>query len=131
MATLRIAVVGCGLIGTRRAGEVVRHPASELHSVVDVREGAARALASEVGCPWSADWTRTVADPAVDVVVVSTSNDQLAPVGTAALRAGKHVLLEKPMGRNLAEALELERAAGASGRRLKIGFNHRYHPALA
>src|SRR5690606_1168434 len=63
--------------------------------------------------------------------VVATPNGYLREIGCAALRSGKHVLLEKPMGRNLAEALSLAEAARESGRILKIGFNHRYHPGLA
>jgi|SRR5262245_47317329 len=131
MPPLRVVVVGCGLIGSRRARITASHPDSTLAGVVDVREEAARALAVESGTRWLTDWTRVVADPGVDVVVVSTSNDQLMPIGVAALEAGKDVLIEKPMGRNLAEALRLEHAAAATGRRLKIGFNHRYHPAIA
>jgi predicted dehydrogenase len=131
MAALRTAVIGCGLIGSRRAHVAAEHPASALHLVVDVREDAARRLADECGCRWSLDWRPAVADPGIDVVVVSTSNDQLMPIGVAALHAGKDVLVEKPMGRDLSEATQLEHAASRSGRRLKIGFNHRYHPAVA
>jgi len=107
------------------------HPDSALEVVVDVREDAARALAAACRCRWALDWAPAVADPAVNVVVVSTPNDQLVPVALAALDAGKDVLIEKPMGRDLPEARRLERAAADSGRRLKIGFNHRYHPAIA
>jgi predicted dehydrogenase len=123
-------VVGCGLIGARRARVVARHEGTILDSVVDVRGDAAQALAVECGTRWFTDWKRTVADPGIDVVIVSTSNDHLMPVGVAALRAGKHVLIEKPMGRNLPEALHLQRAATESGGYLKIGFNHRYHPGI-
>jgi predicted dehydrogenase len=63
--------------------------------------------------------------------VVATPNGILAEIACAALEAGKHVLAEKPMGRNLQEAEAMKAAADRSRRRLKIGFNHRYHPALA
>ncbi len=131
MDALRVAVIGCGLIGSRRARAVVKHPDTVLETVVDVREDPARAVAAELGCRWSVVASETVTDPSVDVVIVSTSNDQLASIGEAALRAGKDVLIEKPMGRNLMEALALQHAAGESGRCLKVGFNHRYHPAIA
>ncbi|MBX6366265.1 MAG: Gfo/Idh/MocA family oxidoreductase, partial [Gemmatimonadetes bacterium] len=75
-------------------------------------------------------WEEAVSWPGVDVVAVCTPNGFLAEIGTAALAAGRHVLLEKPMGRNLAEAEALAAAARASGRLLKVGFNHRYHPAV-
>ena len=66
----------------------------------------------------------------VDVVVVSTPNAYLCEVAVAALENGKHVLIEKPMGRDLAEAEMLADVARSSRGLLKIGFNHRYHPAL-
>jgi histidinol-phosphate phosphatase family protein len=66
----------------------------------------------------------------VDAVVVCTPNALLLPIATAALERGRHVLMEKPMGRNLAEAQRMAAAAAAAGRLLKVGFNHRYHPAI-
>src|SRR5262249_57975204 len=99
MPPLRVVVVGCGLIGSRRARITASHPDSTLAGVVDVREEAARALAVESGTRWLTDWTRVVADPGVDVVVVSTSNDQLMPIGVAALEAGKEGVVKKAVGR--------------------------------
>ncbi len=128
---MRVAVVGCGLIGSRRARVAVADPRTSVELVIDVREEAAAALGTECGCRWSVDWRAGLGDPAIDLVIVSTSNDQLAPVATAALAAGKHVLIEKPMGRTLSEARALQRAARESGRALKVGFNHRYHPGIA
>jgi predicted dehydrogenase len=118
------------LIGARRARIVASQDGAHLDRVVDVRGDAARALAAECGASCGTDWREAVADPGIDVVIVSTSNDQLMPIGVAALQAGKHVLIEKPMGRNVSEALDLGRAAVQSRRCLKIGFNHRYHPAI-
>jgi predicted dehydrogenase len=66
----------------------------------------------------------------VDIVAVCTNNKFLAPISIAALRAGKHVLCEKPMGRNAAEAGEIAAAAHAAGRVLKVGFTLRFHPAI-
>jgi predicted dehydrogenase len=63
--------------------------------------------------------------------VVATPNGFLEEIACAALAAGKHVLIEKPMGRSLAEAERMRAAAQAAGRVLKVGFNHRYHPAIA
>jgi predicted dehydrogenase len=71
-----------------------------------------------------------MADPDIDAVVVSTFNSALCPVTIAALDAGKHVLCEKPLGRNSQEAAAMVAAAGRSGRILKVGFNLRFHPAL-
>jgi predicted dehydrogenase len=83
-----------------------------------------------VDCRATSDWEEVVSSPELDIVIVSTVNKFLAPVTIAALQNGKHVLCEKPMGRNLSEAKQMARAAQAARGILKIGFNHRYHPAI-
>lgn len=131
MNALRTAVVGCGLIGKRRAAEARASDRSELVLVVDPADGVASAVAEEFGCAAATDWRAAVDDSAIDVVVIATPNGYLRDIAVAALRAGKHVLLEKPMGRNVAEAQEIAAAAREAGKLVKVGFNHRYHPAIA
>ncbi len=65
-----------------------------------------------------------------EAVVVATFNKDLLPVTLAALKSGKHVLCEKPLGCNAREAEEMVVAARKADRVLKVGFNHRHHPAL-
>src|SRR5690606_21687657 len=127
---LGVAVIGCGLIGRRRAACAAAHAGTQLVAVVDVDRSRSSSLATEYGGDVVDDWRLAVARPDVDAVVVATPNGYLAEIGCAALEQGKHVLLEKPMGRGLAEAERLAAAAASSGRLLKIGFNHRYHPGL-
>ena len=62
--------------------------------------------------------------------VVATPHDQLATIALAAIEAGRHVLIEKPAGRNPAEARRVAQAARARGVVVKVGFNHRFHPAM-
>ena len=128
---MKVAVIGCGLIGKRRAETAVNHPLSSLAIVVDINAEAAEAVAQQYGCQAMTDWQAAIAQPEIEVVAVATHNGLLAEIAIAALAAGKHVLIEKPMGRNLAEALQMAEAAEKADRILKIGFNHRYHPALA
>ncbi len=127
--SLRVAVVGCGLIGKRRA-HVARELGDQVVLVVDDDLARAEALAAEVGSAAVDDWQAAVGDHQVDVVVVSTVNKALEPITTAALHAGKHVLCEKPLGRNADEARRMVEAAGKAGVILKTGFNHRHHPAV-
>ena len=127
---MRVGVVGCGLIGRRRAEVVKRRSQDRLVIVADSISSRAESLASAMGCAFSERWRSVVEHPEVDAVVVSTSNNWLAPVTIAALRAGKHVLCEKPLGRNEREARAMVDAASAAGRKLKTGFNHRYHPGV-
>lgn len=126
---LGVAVIGCGLIGTRRARTAAAHADTQLRVTVDEDIGRATALAAD-GCDTSADWRVAVSRSDIDIVVVATPNGRLAEITMAALAAGKHVLIEKPMGRSLDEARRIADAAAASDRVLQIGFNHRYHPAI-
>ncbi len=130
---LRTAVVGGGLIGRRRALAAGADPRSRCVAVADVNEAAARDLAAALGSGVAAyrDWREVVGRSDVDAVVVATPNGFLAEVTVAALEAGKHVLVEKPMGRNVEEAEQMRTAGRSAGRQLKVGFNHRYHPAIA
>jgi predicted dehydrogenase len=129
--TIGVAVVGCGLIGRRRALAAAGNPRSRCVVVADPVEAAAREVAAATGAEPAADW-RTVLDRRdVDAVVVATPNGFLAEITIAALERRKHVLVEKPMGRGLREAERMRAAAGSGSRILKVGLNHRYHPAIA
>lgn len=132
MQQTRVAIIGCGLIGNKRAKALA---GAALVAAVDSDAARARQLAAaHAGCSATQDWRAAVAREDVDVVVVATTNDQLAPIARSAVEAGKHVLVEKPAARS-AEELEpvlgaARRAFERSGVIVKVGFNHRFHPAL-
>ena len=127
---MRVGIVGCGQIGRRRAAVVRQSSVDDLVIVADVDHGRSTALATEFDCLAATGWPEVVARDDVDIVVVSTTNNWLAPITVAALQAGRHVLCEKPPGRSAEEASQMLQAARASGRTLKIGFNHRHHAAV-
>jgi predicted dehydrogenase len=124
---LGIAVVGCGLIGRKRADALGD---ARLVVCADIEIDRARSLASRASAFATADWREAVKRDDVDVVIVSTFNSLLAEISVAALNAGKHVLVEKPAGRNVAEIESVIAAQKRSGKLAHVGFNHRYHPAL-
>ena len=128
---LRTAVIGCGLIGTRRAEEASLHSRSRLLLCIDKSHAPARTTAERYGSAWSTNWKIAVEDERIDVIVVCTPNALLFEIASAALERGKHVLIEKPMGINVAQARALRSLAAQRSNLLKIGFNHRYHPAIA
>jgi predicted dehydrogenase len=76
------------------------------------------------------NWQDAVEHQDVDIVIVSTTNDALAEITLAAVLAGKHVLVEKPAARFSAELDPLIEAAHHVSVLVRVGFNHRYHPAL-
>jgi predicted dehydrogenase len=126
--TLGVAVIGAGVVGARRAESAAK--ACRLVVVADVNEERAAELARRNGSRHTTHWEDAIGDSGVDVVVVCTTNRFLAPVAIAALQAGKHVLCEKPMGRNVSEAAAIASAARLAGRVFKVGFTLRFHPAL-
>ena len=91
---LGVAVVGCGLIGRRRALVAAANESTRCVCVVDPIGSVALEVASATGAEPSADWRSVVQRPDVDIVVVATPNGYLAEIAVAALEAGKHVLVE-------------------------------------
>ena len=122
-----VAIIGCGVIGARRAAAVA--PARVV-ACADVDNARAASLASRMSGAVVATPADALARPDVDIAVIATTNDALAPMTIAALHAGKHVIVEKPAARTVAEADAIMAAAAAAGRQVRVGFNHRYHPAL-
>ena len=126
----RVAVIGAGRAGRQRASAVAADEGSRLVAVCDVDGSAARGLADEHGARAHGDWKTLVAADGVDLVVVATPHHLLAEISVTALEAGRHVLCEKPLGRNAAEVEEVAAAARKHGRVLRAGYNHRFHPAV-
>jgi predicted dehydrogenase len=125
---LRTAIIGCGLIGNKRAQALGDSP---LVATVDTTVSRARQLAAQFpGCEAGDDWRKVVERSDVDLVIVATTNDVLAPATLAAVQAGKHVLVEKPAARSAAELEPVVAAARQAGVVAKVGFNHRFHPAF-
>jgi predicted dehydrogenase len=128
MSALRVAIVGCGLIGAKRAAAL--SPDDELIACHDVNERATSSLAERYGAKACASLDELLAS-APDVVVVATVHDQLAALAERALQSGTHVLVEKPAGVSSAQINRLIECQRASGRLVKVGFNHRFHPGIA
>jgi predicted dehydrogenase len=125
---LGVAVVGCGLIGHKRANAL---GGARLVACADVALDRAQALAKTVhGALATADWHAAIERDDVDIVIVSTTNNALAEITLAAVQAGKHVLVEKPAALSTRELQPVIEAAQRAGVQVRVGFNHRYHPAL-
>lgn len=125
---MNIGIIGCGLIGNKRAKVVGNHT---IRWVVDsdVAKAAVMAKAFPPAQP-SNSWHHVIEDDAVDVVFVATPHKQLAPITLSAVKAGKHVLVEKPGALNVEELEPIITEVKQRGVCLKVGFNHRYHPAF-
>jgi len=128
--TIGWGFVGLGNIARRMAQALDRIEHATLAHVSGRDAGRAAAFAGEFGAAASSDdFGALLADDAVDVVYVATPNLLHAEQTIAALQAGKHVLVEKPMALTRAEAEAMVAAARAADRQLGIGFHLRFHPA--
>jgi predicted dehydrogenase len=125
---MRVGIVGCGLIGGKRARALGDD--GELVAVADRDPARAQALAAQHGCRVEPDPESLCRRDDVDLVIVATTNDALTPLSLAAVRAGKHVLVEKPAARRARELMPLVEAVDSARVTVKVGFNHRFHPAL-
>lgn len=125
---MRVALFGTGWIMQFHARAVLEHPDAELVAAANWREESLARLAEKFGIPRTTTrWEDLAADPGVDAVVVGTPNSLHAPQAIACLRAGKHVLVEKPMARSLAEAEAMLEAAQASESFLMVAHCWRFH----
>ncbi|MFC0680634.1 Gfo/Idh/MocA family protein [Lysobacter korlensis] len=131
--SLRIGILGAAAIApaavlrpARRRDDVevaaVAARSAERADAYARQHGIARAYGS---------YEELVADPAIDLVYVALPNSLHAEWSIAALRAGKHVLCEKPFAMNATEARRMTEAAGETGRRLIEAFHDDYHPLAA
>jgi predicted dehydrogenase len=125
--SVRIAMIGCGLIGQKRLNHL---PPGSVTVACDLNLDRAKKLAAQSpGCLATESVAEAVTSPNVDAVMIATLNSSLAPIALQAVQNGKHVLVEKPAAIRVEELDKLEAAAKKSGRLIRVGYNHRYHPA--
>src|SRR5262245_20693617 len=126
---IRFGLIGCGDIGQLRAAGVAQS-GHRLTAVSDVSADRMNGLAQQYGAAATADWHALVTRADVDAVVVSTPPMLHTEMTVAALRAGKHVLCEKPLARDPAECQAMVNAAAETGRVLATGFNYRFYSSF-
>ena len=126
--SMGVAILGCGLIGQKRAKVLKK---GSLKFCADINVDRANALASAYpSTKGTSDWKSAVNAKDVNIVIVATTNNALAEATLEAVKAGKHVLVEKPAGRSVKELQEVIKAANEQKVQVRVGFNHRYHPAF-
>ena len=128
-ARLRVGFVGCGRATQNLHLPGFRHLADwQVIAAADSDEGRLNAAANRFGIPRRhLDYQTLLADPEVDVVAVCVPPRLHAEVSLAALAAGKHVFIEKPLAVSLQECDQLVEQAARSPRKVMVGFNLRWH----
>ncbi len=137
--TLRVGLIGTGFMGKahsnawRQAPRFFDLPARvEMRTICGRNPARVEEAARRFG--WSnsvTDWRAVVDDPEIDVLDITTPNDTHGEIAIAAAAAGKAILCEKPLARNLAEAEEMARAVRKAGVVNMVCHNYRRVPALA
>ncbi|QOR67197.1 Gfo/Idh/MocA family oxidoreductase [Cytobacillus suaedae] len=130
MEKIKIGVIGCGSIAKHRhLPEYASNELVEIVAVCDIVTQRAEELANTYQARAYTDYNELLASEDVDAVSVCTPNYLHAPISIAALKAGKHVLCEKPMATSREEAEAMIAAAEASNRKLMIAHNQRFVPS--
>jgi predicted dehydrogenase len=128
--SLGVGIVGAGLIGTKRAEAIVATGEGRLLAVADIDQNRAETLARKYGVEAVANWKDLILRKELGVIVVAVPNVFAAAIVLAALKAGKHIFCEKPLGVNAQESLKIVNGAKKAKKLVKVGFNHRFHAAL-
>ena len=128
---IKAGVVGCGGIANgKHLPAIKRNGKIELVAFCDLIKERAEKAKEEYGTPDARVYTdyKDLVKEDVDVVYVLTPNNAHAPVSIAAMKAGKHVMCEKPMAKTYAEAKEMVETAKETGKILTIGYQNRQRP---
>ncbi|NQT55556.1 MAG: Gfo/Idh/MocA family oxidoreductase [Desulfobacteraceae bacterium] len=128
---LNVGIVGCGLIGNKRAKVIKEDADSLLCCAADLNVFNAGGMLKQYGKGTAyRDWREMLDKETLDVVIAATPNKHLKKIVLWAAERKIHVLSEKPLGRNTWEAERMVKVAKENGVVLKTGFNHRFHPAI-
>jgi len=130
--SLRVGVLGCGPVAQAAHFEACRKAENaELYALCDVADDLRERMAA-VHRPRAqyADYDALLADPAVDAVLVATADAFHVPAARKAVAAGKHVLVEKPLGTDLEACIDLRDRVEEAGVVLQVGHMKRFDPGL-
>ncbi|WP_347548987.1 Gfo/Idh/MocA family oxidoreductase [Pseudalkalibacillus hwajinpoensis] len=132
MRKLQIGVIGCGSIAKHRhLPEYAANTQIEIAAVCDIVKTRADEIAALYGARSYESFEELLQNSEIDAVSVCTPNYLHAPISIAALKAGKHVLCEKPMATSRLDAEKMIETARASGKKLMIAHNQRFVPSHA
>ncbi|MDA1141962.1 MAG: Gfo/Idh/MocA family oxidoreductase [Planctomycetota bacterium] len=127
MKTLKIGLIGCGVMGRSLAKSLLNIDCAKLAVVCDPFSEAARAAAKEFGVPSSTEVNTVLGRKRLDGVIVATPPFKHKEVCNAAAKAGKHVFVEKPLAATVKDCNSIIRAAKQAKIKLMVGQVCRYH----
>lgn len=129
MAKVKVGMIGAGAIAINHCDGIQKHPDSEVAVVADLSLKRAREIQKKFGIKKACTkWQDIVSDPDIDAVAIALPNFLHAEVSIAALKAGKHVILDKPFAFNYKEAKKVADVAKKAKKVMMLGMNQRYRP---
>lgn len=129
MKRIRFAVIGAGTWGSTHARIFAEHPHVELAAVCDANEGRAKEVAQSAGAQrWCTDFNEIAGDDSIAAVGIATPDFAHVEPALAVLRAGKHLLVEKPLAFTVADCEEIIAAAKQAKVKLMVDFHNRWSP---
>jgi len=130
MEKLNVAVVGCGIFGQVNADAYAGYHECDLIAVCDLNEQRAKKLADKHGCEYTTDVDQIASDSRIRAVGVATPDFAHRDVCVKLARAGKHIMVEKPLATSVADAEAIVDAVKKAGVVCMVDFHNRYSPAL-
>ncbi|MDP0491858.1 MAG: Gfo/Idh/MocA family oxidoreductase [Verrucomicrobiota bacterium JB023] len=127
---MNFGIIGAGMIGNFHAKAITAMEGGTLHSVFDLNQERADKLASEFGAKGYSDMDAFLGDSGLDVVTVGTPSGAHLDPTLAALNAGKHAIVEKPLEITTERIDQLTDAATKNGKTLAAVLNRRFHPGM-
>lgn len=127
---MKVAIIGAGLVGTKRAAAIEKIDQLRVAVVCDSDFSRAKKLAARHRAKVLRGWRQAVRDPDVDIVIVATPNRWLLSIALVAVKAKKHVLIEKPGATRASDLRKVLMAAKRAKVGAWVGYNHRFHPAV-
>ena len=128
MKPVKVGVIGIGNMGWHHARVLSLLRDAELVGVADLDVARGRLASSQFNCRWYDDYNSLIQE--VEAVCIAVPTLLHHPVGMACLKAGVHVLIEKPIAASQQEAAELISAASSASRLLQVGHIERFNPAF-
>lgn len=127
MRKLKVGVIGAGSISELHMSSYKNNPNVDMYAVCDLNEERAKKLAEKYGfAKVYTSIAELLADPELESVSICTWNNTHAELAVAALEAGKHVLVEKPLSTTVEEALRVQDAVRRTGKIVQVGYVRRY-----
>jgi predicted dehydrogenase len=129
--SIGIGIIGCGALGAVHAEALKKIPSARLAGFADIHPPAAEMLCDKFGGEYATgDADRVIQDPMIQAIYICTRHDSHAPLAIAAARAGKHILIEKPLALTMQDCNAVADAVQSAGVFLMPAFKMRYYPLI-